>query len=199
MDDSKVSVIIDAATTRFAHYGLSKTTMNEIAADIGMSKAALYYYFPDKERLFIAVVTKEFDEFESGVRTMISRDSKAGFKLKKYVTIRNQFLDKLRNLSKIESANLTEMLNPVYNEMKNKLFTTEKELVAAIFSDGISKGEFRKVHTYELADFFVSALVGLRSTGLVLPSDPAADVVAKSVTQSALLTSIMIEYLRPAS
>lgn len=196
MEDSKVSVIIDAATSRFAHYGLSKTTMNEIAADIGMSKAALYYYFPDKERLFIAVVTKEFDQFESAVRSMIDRDSKAGFKLKRYVTIRNQFLEKLRNMAKVESANLTEMMNPVYNEMKNRLFNKEKQLVASIFAYGISNGEFRKVNINELADFFVSSLVGLRSTGLVLPAESEADHFSKSIAQSVLLTSILLEYLR---
>jgi AcrR family transcriptional regulator len=47
MEDSKVTSIIEAARKRFSHYGLTKTTMNEIAADIGMSKASLYYYFPD--------------------------------------------------------------------------------------------------------------------------------------------------------
>ncbi len=197
MDQSKLSTIIDAATSRFAHYGLAKTTMSEIAADIGMSKAALYYYFPDKERLFIAVVTKEFDQFESAVRSMIVRDSKAGFKLKRYVTIRNQFLEKLRNLAKVESATLTEMMNPVYNEMKHKFFNREKELVGTILSNGINSGEFRKVHTGELADFFVSALVGLRSTGLVLPAEAGADYVTKSADQSAFLTSILLEYLRP--
>ena len=171
--------------------------MNEIASDIGMSKAALYYYFSDKERLFIAVVTKEFNQFESAVRDMIARDSKAGFKLKRYVTIRNQFLEKLRNLAKVESATLTEMMNPVYNEMKHRFFNKEKELVGAILSNGIGNGEFRKVHTDEVADFFVSGLFGLRSAGLVLPIEPGADYVAKSADQSAFLTSILLEYLRP--
>lgn len=55
MEDSKVVIILEAARKRFAHFGISKTTMNEIAADIGMSKASLYYYFPDKEKLFVAL------------------------------------------------------------------------------------------------------------------------------------------------
>ena len=52
MEDSKVSVIKKAARKRFRHYGLTKTTMNDIAADIGMSKASLYYYFLIKKICF---------------------------------------------------------------------------------------------------------------------------------------------------
>jgi len=33
----------------FRRFGLAKVTMDEIAADLGISKAALYYYFPAKE------------------------------------------------------------------------------------------------------------------------------------------------------
>ena len=76
MEDSKVDIIIEAARKRFAHYGLSKTTMTEIGTDIGMSKAALYYYFADKERLFIAVIKKDIGEFESAVKELLGKPTK---------------------------------------------------------------------------------------------------------------------------
>jgi AcrR family transcriptional regulator len=56
--DIKREKILDAAYERFLHYGYSKTTMNEIAGDISMSKALLYYYFPDKSELYVAVMRK---------------------------------------------------------------------------------------------------------------------------------------------
>ena len=54
--DKKRQLIIDSAIKRFAHFGLSKTTMTEIASDLSMSKALLYYYFPDKISLYSAVL-----------------------------------------------------------------------------------------------------------------------------------------------
>src|ERR1700761_1681757 len=64
--DIKREKILDAAHERFLHYGYSKTTMNEIAGDISMSKALLYYYFPDKSELYVAVMRKlAFDYIES--------------------------------------------------------------------------------------------------------------------------------------
>lgn len=62
-DSSKLDIILNAAQKRFGHYGLCKTTMNEIAADVGMGKASLYYYFPDKEAVFQAVIKKNRKSF----------------------------------------------------------------------------------------------------------------------------------------
>lgn len=56
--DIKKDRILDSAYNRFLHYGYSKTTMNEIASDVSMSKALLYYYFPDKSQLYVAVMRK---------------------------------------------------------------------------------------------------------------------------------------------
>ncbi|MGI8637960.1 MAG: TetR/AcrR family transcriptional regulator, partial [Segetibacter sp.] len=41
--DKKRDVIIQAAQKRFSHFGVDKTTMNEIADDLSISKASLYY------------------------------------------------------------------------------------------------------------------------------------------------------------
>ena len=54
--DDKIALILSASQKRFGRYGLSKTTMNEIAADVNMSKASLYYYFKNKEDIFKAVL-----------------------------------------------------------------------------------------------------------------------------------------------
>src|ERR1700749_4271897 len=56
--DIKREKILEPSHQRFLHYGYSKTTMNEIAGDLSMSKALLYYYFPDKSELYVAVMRK---------------------------------------------------------------------------------------------------------------------------------------------
>src|SRR5882757_8123896 len=61
--DIKREKILEAAYQRFLHYGYSKTTMNEIAGDLSLSKALLYYYFPDKSQLYIAVMRKLAGEY----------------------------------------------------------------------------------------------------------------------------------------
>jgi AcrR family transcriptional regulator len=48
--------IVEVALKRFAHYGFNKTTMNEVADDLHITKANLYYYYPDKSALIKDVI-----------------------------------------------------------------------------------------------------------------------------------------------
>jgi AcrR family transcriptional regulator len=48
--------ILDAATEEFARFGLGGARVDRIAARAGANKRMLYYYFGDKDRLFLAVL-----------------------------------------------------------------------------------------------------------------------------------------------
>lgn len=48
--------IMAAAVARFARVGFKKTTLDEVAGDVGMVKSALYKYFASKDDLFDAVI-----------------------------------------------------------------------------------------------------------------------------------------------
>src|ERR1700712_891186 len=71
--DIKREKILDAAYQRFLHYGYSKTTMNEIAGDLSLSKALLYYYFPDKSQLYIAVMRKLAGEYIADLESKLNK------------------------------------------------------------------------------------------------------------------------------
>ena len=58
ISEEKHQLILNAAQKRFAHFGISKTSMEDIAADIGLSKSSLYYYFTTKEDIFKAVIAR---------------------------------------------------------------------------------------------------------------------------------------------
>ncbi|MCC2598355.1 TetR/AcrR family transcriptional regulator [Sphingobacterium sp. FBM7-1] len=60
--DRKKEQIVQAALKRFSHYGFNKTTMSEIAVDLNITKANLYYYYPDKNALIrdvLAYISEE--------------------------------------------------------------------------------------------------------------------------------------------
>ena len=55
-EQEKEAAILKSAQKRFMTYGYSKVTMDEIAEDIGMAKASLYYYFQTKDDIFRGVI-----------------------------------------------------------------------------------------------------------------------------------------------
>jgi AcrR family transcriptional regulator len=56
--------IVGAAFTLFIGKGYHGTTMGEIAESLGVTKPALYQYFPGKEELFAAVAERARQEFK---------------------------------------------------------------------------------------------------------------------------------------
>ena len=81
----KEEQIVLAARKVFARYGFSKTTMEDISAEVEMGKASLYYYFPTKENLFHAAILHEQDEFIKKAASLFEKRNSAKKKLKIYV------------------------------------------------------------------------------------------------------------------
>lgn len=59
------SNILDVATKHFAEKGFDGARVDEIAADTATSKRMIYYYFSDKEDLFIAVLEHAYQKIRS--------------------------------------------------------------------------------------------------------------------------------------
>lgn len=57
-DTDATTAILDAAETLFARQGFAATTIKAIGKEAGVNPALLYYYFPDKERLYHAVLER---------------------------------------------------------------------------------------------------------------------------------------------
>lgn len=53
--DTKREAILDAANEQFRQYGYRKTSMDDIAVGLGISRASLYSYFDNKDEIFRGV------------------------------------------------------------------------------------------------------------------------------------------------
>lgn len=160
-EEGKLECIINAAQKRFAHYGLCKTTMNEIASDVGMGKASLYYYFPDKETLFESVITKEQQVFFDEMNKITHTNMEATLQLKKYVKLRSQHFRHLLNLSNLRS-DFFQNGKTVFAKAFDTFNKMEIEMVAAILQHGSTTKEFKKINKQEYAEFLVQLLLGVR-------------------------------------
>ena len=64
--NSRLDALLDAAASHFAAKGYRETTIREIAAAVGMLPGSVYYHFPSKHELLLAV-------YEQGVTRMLQR------------------------------------------------------------------------------------------------------------------------------
>ncbi|HVL77423.1 MAG TPA: TetR/AcrR family transcriptional regulator [Noviherbaspirillum sp.] len=62
--------IIDAATEEFATLGLGGARIDSIAARAGLNKRLLYYYFGNKDALFLAVLERAYENIRNAERAL---------------------------------------------------------------------------------------------------------------------------------
>jgi AcrR family transcriptional regulator len=58
-DGSLADRILDAALVCVARVGVGKTTLDDVAREAGCARATLYRYYPNKQQLLAALVTRE--------------------------------------------------------------------------------------------------------------------------------------------
>ncbi len=162
LSSEKQTVILEAARKRFAYYGFSKVTMDEIAADIGMGKASLYYYFPTKESLFHEVVKQESDQFLRDIQSMLGEKIPACDMLRKYATKRSEYFKNLANLRALQFQQPAETrltFVGLYNDFKQQ----EVNLLQQILVIGQKAGEFSISDTQHSAEIVIQMLYGPRA------------------------------------
>lgn len=171
---TKEQLIIEAARSRFAHYGYSKVTMEEIAADVELGKASLYYYFPTKEELFRAVISLEQDELKAKIEHLLQKSGPATRKLREYVALRMQFFQDLINLG---TLSLHSYMNTksVFKKLFVDFEKVELALIKKIIDEGIQSKEFVSFVTDDTSEVFLHILQGLRCRILRQAKGPVLD------------------------
>lgn len=161
--DKKRDAIIEGAIKRFIHYGINKTTMNEIAEDLSVSKPSLYYYFPDKSSLILGVIGKIFADYFEILEKDMQHKLPVQERMAGFVEVRHRFFVKYYMLhlsggSPDASLNSDE-LKDFFMEMKLK----NEQFHAAIFQTAIDEGEISPVDVQKIAELYLDSLSGITS------------------------------------
>jgi AcrR family transcriptional regulator len=81
--------ILDVALDLFLEKGYDKTSLREIAQQLGFSKAALYYHFASKEDIFMALHNRLHRLAEGGLSAL----GETTFTVEDWVTVLDGFID----------------------------------------------------------------------------------------------------------
>ncbi|WP_051158911.1 TetR/AcrR family transcriptional regulator [Tsukamurella sp. 1534] len=144
--------LVDTARSVFADRGYEAATIEEIAANAGVSKPVVYEHFGGKEGLYAVVVDREMEMvLEVFSRAMLEDRSKTRIEqialaLLTYVEERSDgFRILTRNSSVEHSGGYSTLLNDLVGQVENHL-----------------EGEFeQKLLDPELAPLYAQALVGM--------------------------------------
>ena len=152
--------IINAAREVFTRFGYGKTTMEDIAKEMGKGKSSIYYYFTSKEDIFKAVIEKEILLMKTRIVDAVSRTQDSREKLKVYVAERMHGLKNLKNLYNVLRTDFVTNRDFV-EQTRQQTDQEEINIVTAILNQGVQEGIFHLEDTLLTAIAIVTALKGM--------------------------------------
>lgn len=172
--DDKKREIIEAAIKRFSHFGIAKTTLSEIADDLQMSKANLYYYFQDKWSLLEAIAEVLIHESNKRINEDLDPTSPIAAQLKQILKIKLELMQKYKLLTK----NLSEVnvLDAKVKKIAKKVFEAETALIQQVISNGIKSGKIETIDALETSKLYVTTLRGLGMCGVYANPSPVLEM-----------------------
>jgi AcrR family transcriptional regulator len=181
--------ILDVAEALFMDRGYSAITLRDIADELGIKQASLYYHFPGgKEQIFVAMAERVFERHREGLETALAgpdelraqlRAVASWFSSQPPVKILGMFHADIPALSRDHVRHLESMArNAMYLPLRGAFVAAQE------------RGEIRPTHPDLLAGSFLWLMDGL-SYGQTRLGAPSREVMADD------LISVLMDGLRP--
>jgi AcrR family transcriptional regulator len=149
--DAQRQRVLSASAEIFSRRGYRATTMNEIAAEVGLSKPTLYHYFRHKEDILVRLYENVMDQTLSSAQAIASAAPSPIAALRQMITYRVRYTCENQALHKL-------------------FFEEEAELPAELLRTVLQRRR-------EFENILKSAVVQhLAATGITLPTTPTVYV-----------------------
>ena len=156
-DDTRAR-IVETADVLFRRLGFAKTAVADIAAELGMSPANVYRFFPSKNAIVEAICQRCLSELDTRVWAIARSPGTAASRLERlFVEIFNYHKDNLITEKRVHDIVLVAMENnwaaiEAHTEMI-------RAVIEKILRDGIEKNEFDQVDARETSVLIKRAMV----------------------------------------
>lgn len=174
--------ILQTTKEMFYKYGYSKVTMEEIAADLGISKRTLYKHFSNKEHILKEIVNGAKCEIEAYVENLI--DDK-----------KTEFITKLQNFMAFVVSHFSRLSNPIVQDLVKNQPEVWKEIqefrkknahdcFTRLIEQGIRNGVFRDdINSEVVTMLYFSAVHGMLNletlSQLPITADEAYKIIVR--------------------
>lgn len=139
----RIPQILDAAAELFSRRGIDGAGMNELSETTGLSKAAIYHYFPGKENIVHALVDRLFSTDQPYLEALVEESNRGAVeRILDYVDHLADFLGETSGLQPVflECYSRASRDTKVA-EIVAKFFKGYQKLSEKLISQGIASGE----------------------------------------------------------
>jgi AcrR family transcriptional regulator len=142
--------ILNGARDLFERFGFKKTTMEDIARQVGKSKSALYYYYKTKEEIFEAVILNDIAITQGRVAEAVKKEESATNRFRVLFTTLLEDVKQKANKFGIFKTDLYEN-HFLFDNIIKKRDSYIEDLLKDILILGISQHEVKMMSTAEMS------------------------------------------------
>ena len=138
--------ILAVAMRMFIQQGYHGLAMRQISEAVGVSKAALYYYFKDKEELFLAILNSYLNDMESSIDAIRAKSGSSADQITQFVeSVLRQPAEQraLTRLASQEMGQLSATSRKKFDKLYHEKFIGK---LTAILQEGMDRGEFQSLN-----------------------------------------------------
>lgn len=137
--------ILDDAASLFAREGYDGTSLADLAEMVGVTKAAIYHYFPNKKEIYEAIIVRTLDGLHRSVSMKVAKVPEVAEALKVFMTAHADFFEEHYNGFLAMLVGYGGMENIVMIAEAEKLRDDYEALLRSIIARGIAEDRFRDV------------------------------------------------------
>ncbi|MBX3258033.1 MAG: TetR/AcrR family transcriptional regulator [Chitinophagaceae bacterium] len=144
-----------AAMKCFMKFGLDKTTLDDIAQSVGLNKASLYYYYKNKEDIFVEAALKEGEDYIDALQQKALLKKGVENQVAYYMQSRFNYYKNVLNMNRVSVETLNKIL-PRFFELYEALMKREKQFLSRLIKKAIENGELTKTNTDKIASVLIN-------------------------------------------
>lgn len=136
--------ILEAASAEFAEHGLGGARVDRIAAAAGANKRMLYYYFGNKDALFLAVLESTYESIRGAERELHLGDVPPAEAIRRLIEFTwRHYLAHPEFLSLLHTANLHRAVHLKRSTKVRSMHSPFVAMIGDILDRGEREGSFR--------------------------------------------------------
>ena len=185
--------IMDVAEAHLGEGGYLGVSLEAVAREVGVSKPALYYHFPDgKEELFVAIAHRALEQHREGLERAIASAEDGAGRLR--AIARWLMSERAREHPVAELRNVGNFMNERHRaELAAAFFGSLYAPIHRVISSAVESGEFREHNAEFLTWAFLSLLSGMLEVEEIPSGPPVPDTTGTGETMADATVDLFIK------
>ena len=155
---SRAREILRESARLFAANGFDGTSMQDIASAVGIKKASLYHFFPDKAEIHSTIVIQSLTRLTELVQDRQRGLTSAADRVEAFARAHAQHIAENAPFYFTAALGYNEIADPAAKAKVKRMRDGYEETLRGILRDGIHAGEFRELDVKLAARAIISCL-----------------------------------------